>query len=68
MNTNTMTIETELKMQSFLEQAEHARQVRMAHLHNTGSFYEEAVRFSLACQAGWAAYRNSIQDTRHNTI
>ena len=68
MNTNTMAIEAEMKTQSFLEQAEQARRVRLTQKHNSRPFYVKVVRFSLACQAGWTAYRNSIQTTWQNTI
>ena len=68
MFTHILVVEAELKSQDYMEQAVHEHQVYLAQLHNTRQIMKAAKCFLIACRAGWAAYRNSLQATRHNTI
>jgi|APSaa5957512622_1039677.scaffolds.fasta_scaffold124620_1 hypothetical protein len=68
MYSHIMAVEVELKSQAFFEQANLERQVRRAQLRNPGQILKATATFLTACQAGWAAYRSSIQASGHNTI
>ena len=66
MNANAVALEAELKTRSLIEQADHERLARQVQTQRVCPLFEAAARFSTACRAGWTAYRNSFQATRHN--
>lgn len=66
MNFNAVVLEAELKTRSLIEQADHERLARQVQIQRRRSLFETAACFSIACRAGWVAYRNSFQAARQN--